>query len=339
MDNRAPLIVYLPSRLRRAAEAHVDTWEAYTDISDFLTTAVRNQLTLDQHSRVERQTHPDTGRASRDEQWQDEQGDEVGDLLRPLTVERIAAVAIEPRDDGLPFLSNRMYVFPLVARMTAWLVAEGRNDYTSWATGVSAGARQVGMMFREQDRRLRRPSSQRRSVGWPLGEDADKSRDRFTFGYLMEPDGGGPLRTLGLAALADDRVLLSERGVDMARDASPLLAEGSDEDATVAPYSRRVLQDALLQLPTEVREMARFIRVVGDGAPQEVIDAAMQEAHPEWSSALVSSHRAALVGRLRDLEVVRADGRGPQAMVYVTDEEDEYAKDVLAVDERNERTE
>jgi hypothetical protein len=48
---------------------------------------------------------------------------------------------------------------------------------------------------------------------------------------------------------------------------------------------------------------------------QGAIDDALQSLNPDWSDKQTVAHRAAMLGRLRDLGLASVEGRGPTAVI------------------------
>ena len=65
-----------------------------------------------------------------------------------------------------------------------------------------------------------------------------------------------------------------------------------------------------------VRELLDL--VAGVDGDQTALDAALQVAHPTWTENHAAAHRAAIVGRLVELDLLEVDGRGRAARLSPT---------------------
>jgi hypothetical protein len=223
----------------------------------------------------------------------------------------IVAEAIPPTDGAsLSPFTNRLnpLVVPLrvLANATVMLDGVSVNDFTR---AVPILAREVGMRLKREDELRARRGRQRRWTGWPVGEDVDASLARFRNSFLLKSGSGGeatgPLVDLGLVAVSD-RLLLTARGLEIAADKTPLLGE-VDGEGLLSVRQRELFREALVELPGERDELRVFLKAVNtSGGEQSAIDQTIQQAHPTWTEAQVVSHRAAVIGRLRDVGVIDA---------------------------------
>ena len=71
---------------------------------------------------------------------------------------------------------------------------------------------------------------------------------------------------------------------------------------------RDILARAIVDIPDELLEIQRFLAAVERSSGlQDDVDRQLAADHAQWTEAQVVSHRAALVGRLRDLQVIDVD--------------------------------
>jgi hypothetical protein len=208
-----------------------------------------------------------------------------------------------------PF-TNRInpLVIPLrvLANATVMLDRVAINDFVR---SVPRVAREVGIRLKAEDDARARRGRERRWTAWPVGPDEDASLNRFRNSFLFKTDSrgeaGGPLVDLGLATVSD-RLLLTSRGLEIAADKTPLLGETGD-DSLLSDRQCELFREALLSLPGERSELRLFLDAIAkSGGDQAGVDDLIQQAHPTWTGAQVISHRAAMIGRLRDVGLVDA---------------------------------
>jgi hypothetical protein len=171
---------------------------------------------------------------------------------------------------------------------------------------AARAARSLGLRLRAEDESAGRRGRHRRWTAWPVGDDEAKTLAKFRKTFLLRREAGGaagPLADLGLAVVLDGRVLPTDAGLALAREMTPLLDGEGDEP--FGDRQREILAECLIALPGERREIAAFLQAIAKtGGVQDDVDKEIAHAHPGWTEAQVVSHRAALIGRLRDLKVI-----------------------------------
>jgi hypothetical protein len=231
-------------------------------------------------------------------------------LLGIPDVNRVeVAPATTPQEGtSLTPFTNRLnpLVVPLRVLANA-IVILGDVTVSDFTRAAPIMAREVGMQLKREDELSTRRGRQRRSTGWPIGEDQVASLARFRTSFLLRGgahgEATGPLVDLGLVTVSD-RLLLTSRGLAIAGAKTPMLGE-VDGELLLSERQCELFREALLALPGEREELRVFFRgVAGGGGGQGAIDRIVQQAHPAWTEAQVVSHRAAMVGRLRDVGVI-----------------------------------
>lgn len=328
MADAAPtqsLIVRLPADKARQVVGIVDNpASAYSSVDEFIRLAVENQLTLDD---------PHLGVDPRSRQAVSSRVSQPGsDTLtgssapvempvKPVPGEPTERLLLRPEVGGIPLreptkgrgeplssFTNRLT--PLLAgpRALANLSHSGEAPLTDAYLDLTAKvARVFGARLRAEDEAAGRRGRHRRSTAWPIGDDESKSliRYRNCFMFTPEPKGSsGPLIDLGLVTVVDGRAYLTDSGASFA--GAPVPAVDDDEGVELLSADhRKILSIALAAIPGERLEIQQFLDAVDrtDGLQDEV-DKELTANHREWSEAQVVSHRAALVGRLRDIKVI-----------------------------------
>jgi hypothetical protein len=212
-----------------------------------------------------------------------------------------------------PF-TNRLNPIVVPVRVLANMVgSEGAPTVEEFTRVAPVVAREIGMRLRSEDDEQRRRGRAKRATGWPVGEDAVTSIARFRKSFLLIVEAGvpvGPLVDLGLVAVNDGRVHLTHAGIELAGEKTPVLGEGGD--GLLSARQQELLQEGLSRMSGERQELALFFQSVRLGrGVQNDVDRMILEAHDGWTEAQVVSHRAALVGRLRDLGLVEVSNPVP----------------------------
>jgi hypothetical protein len=306
------VVVRLPSHLVRDIGQKVETNGSYESISEFVALAVANQLALEGNE--DGLPNPQGGASI---------GPEHGWLLfgRPPSD---APWFAEPRDIAfapLFVLTNRLFPVKLACRVLANLQAAHQPvPIALFHREAVANARQLGLRLRSEDERERRRGGDRRWVALPVGPDEHAAGSRFaqffTLGISGSGDPTGLLPQLSLAyPSADHTCGLTELGWELAAAPNPVLGE-TGEPATLGQEERACLMKAVRSNPPELRSVAEFVDVVDAVAgSQAEVDAALQRAHSDWRQERATAHRAAMLGRLRDIGLVELDGRGPAGRI------------------------
>lgn len=264
--------------------------------------AVENQLAMD--ATIAR--GPRTSGTAQ-EQW----------LRRPESMPQRADAAAY--GGALFALVNRLLPVKVAARV---LANAGAFDLGAYRATAALAARELGLRLRAEDLAEGRKGAARRWIALPVGEDEHATLERFSqhFTLSVSPSGrlSGALAQLGLAVVHDGQPLLTDLGVGFAVAPNPILDQRSVRAQQVlSDEERGILVRALagnVEESEAIRDFERLVRATG--GEQTALDAALQEANG-WSSAQAVAHRAAMLGRLRDMGVAEAIGRGPSATIEV----------------------
>jgi hypothetical protein len=287
-----------------------DSGSAYSSVSELVEVAVRNQLTLEAGGsaaavEIEDGSAPDRPRR------------DVLDVP-PHRDLGFANPTEDPRRALSPF-TNRLFPIKLACRAAANLATtEMWPDLGEFHRQASDAARALGLEIRRADEAQRRRGSDRRWIALPVGSDPAAAARRYAAHFTIDraADGRitGPMGDLGLGNVDDEgRVQLTELGWALGRVGTPLLGEADGQ--TLGAEEREILFEALQQNESELARISEFAGLLESTTEQAQLDVTLAELHPDWSEAGVRSHRAAMLGRLGDLGIVRVEGRGPAATV------------------------
>ena len=334
------LIVRLPADKARQIVRLVDLpGSAYQSVDEFIRVAIENQLTLegdldwghdvDASTTMTPEQSPEKvpgGRAATSAHAAPKKPSRVPapaapvsespvvdeDLLRRPAIEGLTTRAATPTS-GQPISSFTNRLAPVIAgpRVLANLSIHADSPSAETFLDLTAKAsRNLGLRLRTEDDAANRRGRLRRSTAWPVGDDESKSliryRNCFMFSTEKEKRGSytGPLLDLGLVTVADGKVFLTENGASFATALSPAIDESTGV-ALLSDQHRDLLAEAVVHIPGELLEVDHFLSAVERTSGfQDDIDKALGVRHNAWSEAQVVSHRAAIVGRLRDLAVI-----------------------------------
>ena len=232
-----------------------------------------------------------------------------------------ADLAADPNVEGtLFFLTNRFAPMKVAVRVLANLRVEGQwPPLREFQLSAAIAARDLGLRLRKRDQQSGMPGLERRATGFPVGPQEKSSLDAFIDRFTISVESGlpaGPLAVMGLASVQDGRVALTEAGWNLALASSPLIDGVSGR--TLSETEQRILIAQLSKAPGElklVREFLGFVRI-GRGI-QTILDGFLADEHPEWGDD-VPNWRSAMLGRLRELDVVDVEGRGARARITLS---------------------
>jgi hypothetical protein len=331
------LIIRLPADKARRIVRIVDLPDsAYESVDEFIRVAVENQLTmegeLESHQasdpsvehRVESPAAvsaeavrmatavpaaPRKPKRSPSPAASTPQGNAEALLRRPAVEGMSLHEAMPTPGFALSAFTNRLT--PLLAgpRALGNLWANGAVPALDAYLDLTARAsRALGLRLRTEDDAAGRRGRYRRSTAWPVGDDESKSliRYRNCFMFVPEKKGGftGPLLELGLIAISGSKVFLTQRGAEFASAASPAIDDADGVDL-LSDEHRKILSEAIIRIPGEFAEIKQFLEAMKNvSGSQDEMDKELGVVHKGWSEAQVVSHRAAMVGRLRDLLVI-----------------------------------
>jgi hypothetical protein len=309
------LVIRVPTRLSRDIRALITGSTAYADISEFAEVALQNQLLLEGANGV------DAG--SPDASFEEEHSN----LLRmPNHTPPAPLPADEIRDPAPLFvLTNRLFPIKVACRVAANLNDGGGVALRELNLKAAEAARQLGHALRHEDEGANRKGPERRWIGLPVSESRDPAMRRFATSFTLHADGSGiargPLAQLGLATLVNDGfdAQLTETGWRLAVAESPIL--DSAAGGTLSTAEREIFIEVFCRQAGEHQALREFIEAVAaaDG-DQANVDQRLQSTHPNWSGARVTSHRAAMLGRMADLGLASVKGRGSTACISLVED-------------------
>lgn len=300
--NHQTILVRLEPDLARKVRRLVASG-AYESVNEFFELAALNQLNAD-HGAAEafvasrEKTHVN-GRA----------GPPVDLLSRPAPTPPIALATATLEDEPLSVFTNRLSPLKVAVRVLANLASEQWPTLSEFHEHAGRCARDIGLRFKNLP-------NDRRWIGYPVGEDEEKSLARFVSSFtltLKDGEAKGPLAILGLASIETDRICLTRDGWRFAAAPSTMLDESTEVGSLSAPEVQ-ILRERIEATDKESKAVAELASLITTtGGVQTQVDAGLRKAHPSWTRDMTVAHRAAIVGRLSDVALVSVIGRGTSA--------------------------
>jgi len=321
MDLVQPYLIFLPPALaRRALETLDQTDSPFADMSELVRVSLENLFALNGVK-----LKPAPGAASTElGNWT------LNDLLKVPSGLDFETVNSQQLDERLFVLTNRLNPIPLMTRILLNMIAKDEApDINQFVETAGKCARELGHRLRQDDEHVNRGALDKRSIGWPVGPEANKSLRRFTVSFLLSANHRGPtgpLVYLGLVGVVENRILPTALGVNLARAPSSLM--GETEGGSCSAEQQSLLCQAIRGMPEEFAAVKHFAEAVRNAnGHQPAVDRRLSLHHKNWSPNLVAAHRAAMVGRLRDLGLLEVTGRGTKAVMTITLEGDRFIND------------
>jgi hypothetical protein len=317
-----------------------DPRSPYETLSDFAEAAFRNHLELECSDRDMSEVR-DVARAMSESVSHEarrpsdpssspagsavDEGAPLPELMAPISdVPEVAVGTVEPSDDPssmghLSFLVNRLNPLPVVCRS---LARTAPQEFEGLQGVVGEPARVVGFRLKADDVINKRAMVDRLATSWPVGDDADKSINKFLMAYVGDSAHPGALVQLSLAFWDGlDQLRLTSLGAELAKCTSPIVDIAADKYGRVSGEAIEILKRAIASNQTELELVRVFLDAVAHhlGHQSQVDD---ELAHRmKWSLDVAATTRAALIGRLRDLNVVEVNGRGAKAAISIVESE------------------
>lgn len=330
------IYIRLPETLARRLNLYLEEPNAgYMSIDEFAEVAIRNQLNADGAPSIQK---------GRDLSMRSATTSVGGEPARQASRYLSVGVAIQemrpleqfgapPANSPLPLiappdsasqrlssLTNRLSQVKVAARVCANIAQRGEwPEMKDFQMKAANTARAIGLVLRgTPGPRGDGDATGRAHIGYPTGEEVEKAQARFINSFTINLAGDkvtGPLAILGLANIIDGKVALTEAGWRLAALPSPLMRE-TDQGILLSPDEAAELRSRLRDARAEVDAIREFLRDVRrSNGSQTKVDEMLNQQYPDWNQQQVIAQRAAMVGRLSDIDVVQVEGRGANAVI------------------------
>ena len=356
------VVIEVPDSLAVEVRDAVDKGR-YNDAEDFVKAAIENQLERDEGEGQNPMTLDEAidalnHGADRGEVTDEQEPGSIGDggsqtpevsggteitssTEKPL-IDRRSFADVDPVDppdtrrlDEGPLWGQYNRIFPakLLVRVLAneLQTTDGEVSDRQWIglpafeTTVAEIARSIGQQIATYDERRGRTRGAALAVGLPIGDDPDKSRDRFQTHFVGRVEHGGdltgaPPHLLFVDIQPDDpdRIGLTEAGRDFAAMSNPLLDEGFDADTALsAQESEFYLEHVRHTRTAEYEAMEKIAQAIreGDDRPDSLTER-VAYLNPGWSSAQAKTIRSGLTSRMYELGLVDRRQVGQRGIGY-----------------------
>lgn len=324
----------------------------YSNPAQFLEVAAFNQLAMERSGTPASGDGGGSGRATADTSRPapiarrvaivaDVEGAALAEALERLRgheamSESVPSAETRPQTERIWGQVNRLFPMKLACR---WLVAS-RSKAGDWGTldalgeQLGADAATLGSALEAADAEHGRKRDELLSTGLPRMANLS-SRDRFLTQFIARTNRAneiypGAICQFALATFVGDRVVLTDRGIDFARLANPVLDEPlSNARRTLSDEERGFLLEQVARyMPAESRDfMSVLDAIVREAESPDALLAAMRPVLPaEWTQLMARTHVSGLVARACELGLVRRDWEGRRVRYATTEATNDFVE-------------
>lgn len=229
---------------------------------------------------------------------------------------------------------NRIFPVKLVVRGLAneFLKAHEKNDGdVSWLAlprvhrRIAAVARDIGTDIAAQDELEGRTRGEKLSTGLPIGDDEEKSKDRFQTHFVGRVEHGDELTgapphlsLVDIASGSPQKIGLTDAGREFASLRNPLLDRGTEADQPLSREERRFyishVREVRADEYTAMKKVAKAI-AEGDDRPGALTER-VAYINPEWSNSQAQTIRSGLTSRMFELGLLDRHRVGQRGIAY-----------------------
>lgn len=247
-----------------------------------------------------------------------------------------AATPVRPTSERMWGQINR--VFPL--KFACRWISVGNSSKNKWAKyetmsdRMAEDAATIGSLLEKFDLQAGRIRDDMLSTGLPKRANLP-SRDRFLSQFLARTTRAseiypGAICQYALAIFDGDRLALTDRGIELAHLANPILDSISCASATttLSAEERSFFIDQIRRyVPGELHDMSAVVAAILDGhtTPHDLFSFVRSSLPSEWTDVMARTHVSGVVARLADLALLRRRWEGRN----VTYEPDQQASNLL----------
>jgi hypothetical protein len=353
------VVVDIPRRLLDQIGETVDV-RSYNDTREFVSVALENQVELELTGSTDAgvMTIEDAVAGGDSSSHQEEitpnsklkQSDSSTDgLLQQGDYNNIPAVSSpkEARLDDGPLWGQYNRIFPVkltvraLANQMRNLIEAGAEDggdkqwvsLKQFSESAAEVGREYGLKIQQEDEAHSRGQGEKLSAALPIGDNPEKSKERFQTHFVGYAEQGGDLTGaaphLLFVNIPEDSpgmIGITEAGLEFAELWNPLLDGDLGADKPLsndeATFYLKHVKD---QLPTEYEAMALTAEAIEDGDNRpDSLSARVASLNNDWSEAQANTIRSGLVSRMYELGLVQRERVGQRGVAYrLTNEEQE----------------
>lgn len=326
----------------------------YDDAGEFVTVALENQvelelsdatnngiLTLEEaiHGNGNQRTHRESSTGNN----QKLSGNNKINTLKQRDYETVPTVP-PPQgrrlDDGpLWGQYNRIFPVKLSLRALANALQNGEPSAYSHENGYSEGwvsldefnkqtseiAREYGLKIKQEDENQGRGKGQKLSAALPVGDDPEKSKERFKRHFIGNVErrgnltGAAPrLLFVNISEESPNMIGLTQEGLQFAEMWNPLIdgdisasrTLSDDESLFYINYIKNRIPDEFSALQFTAKSILQ-----GDNRPTS-LTSRVATLDDDWSSSQASTIRSGLVSRMYELGLLRRERVGQRGIAY-----------------------
>ncbi|EJN57784.1 ribbon-helix-helix domain-containing protein [Halogranum rubrum] len=225
---------------------------------------------------------------------------------------------------------NRVFPIKLVTRRLAnvllgksgdeeWIELERFSDQTATV------ARNVGKKLLEEDEAKSRGRGEKLSAALPIGDNAQKSMDRFKSHFVGYSDRNGNLTGapahllfVDITSESPSKIGLTDAGRQLASIHNPLLDDGLSADEALSRDEVEFLVSFFREeLPAEYEAMLTIARAIeNDQTRPTQLTERIATLNQSWTDAQAKTIRSGLVSRMYEMGMVKRHRVGQRGTAY-----------------------
>jgi molybdenum-dependent DNA-binding transcriptional regulator ModE/Arc/MetJ-type ribon-helix-helix transcriptional regulator len=320
----------------------------YEDSSQFVNTAIQNQIKLELDDGI------NDNLKTLDQALVQEDTDSVdvdqSELSKSLPYEDMLVI---PENDSVQTISlpnterldsgplwgqyNRIFPVKLTLRVLTNMLSEnftvsdngqklgGMISLGEFGDNVAEIARNYGMKIKAKDEEYSRTQGERLSAALPIGDDPEKSEERFKTHFVGRAEQGGDLTGaaphmmfVNMPADNPGRIGLTEPGLEFATIRNPLLDDDVSSDCPLSEeevvfYMEHIAENRLAEF-TAMQSVATAIQN-DENRPDDLTEH-VASINADWSYSQARTVRSGLVSRMFELGLVRRERIGQRGVQY-----------------------
>ena len=190
---------------------------------------------------------------------------------------------------------------------------------------VAEIARQLGLRIETEDQKQSRGQGEKLSAALPIGDDPEKSKQRFQTHFIGHAEQGGDLTGaaphllfVSMPVESQGRIGITQAGLEFATITNPLI---DDDLSSGKPLSNSevefYIQHVAEQRPAEFSAMRLIARAILDGDDRpKTLTKRVSSINNSWSDSQAQTVRSGLVSRMFELGLVRRERIGQRGIIY-----------------------
>lgn len=219
---------------------------------------------------------------------------------------------------------NRLFPTKIIVRFLANSLNRSKyNNLKSFYEDVSEIAREIGFQVKNVDEELNRKRGEKLSSALPIGNDAEKSKNRFKDQFVGKLDRNekltGACPTLRFVNITSkEQIGITDAGLKFAKINNPLIDDSINRDIALSENEREFILSHLSEvLPNEFEALISIVKSIEKGRDRpNSLNQDIASFNGNWSKNQADTIRTGLVSRMYELGLVTRERVGQRGIAY-----------------------